>query len=487
MPSLQLPIADGFYISESEPFLNKRIVNWHPIIPQSNAINQRALFGVPGIVEFADETVGPTRGSITFKDGTPYFVIGSQLFSFDSSGNSTDHGTITGDSDLSMSTNGININIQDPTGDNFYFTPSTNTLELNDDPVFLSFGQAKNNSFKDGFYNFVTDDKIFTSSLKTVNDGKDFNALDFSDAEFNPDKLVSTHNSLNQLYVFNERTAEVFETTQTTGFPYTRIPGAIIQKGCSAPFSIQNFNNGFVFMGGDFNEKPSIYYARGSSIQKISTSSIDQIIHGNTEEDIFNARSFTYALNGNFFYVITVGDNTFEFNATTSGLAGSNQWNERQTGITRGEKFASWRATHAQLAFDKILVGDDRSGKVGFLDIDTFTEYGELIEGIISTKPFIEQGNTIFNHKIELLGETGVGNDDVVDPQMRHTYSDDGGRNYSNEVSMSMGKKGAYKTRMQWSRLGSIPNNRILRFITTEPCRRNVYALYANAEVTSNG
>ena len=297
-----------------------------------------------------------------------------------------------------------------------------------------------------------------------MNDGKDFDALDFSDAEFNPDKLVTSHNSLNQLYVFNEFTTEVFQTTSATGFPFTRIQGAIIQKGCSAPNTVTNFDNGFVWLGADKNEKPAIWYARGSSVKKLSTSSIDQLIHKNSESDIFAARSFTYALNGNYFYVITVGNNTFEYNSTTSGLAGSPQWNERQSGITRGESFAPWRARHAQLAYDKILIGDDRSGKIGFLDSDTFTEYGETIECIVSTKPFTQHGDVIFSKEVELLGETGVGNDAVEDPKVRMDYSDDGGRNFLNEIQRSMGKKGKYKTRMRWSRLGSIPNYRVVLY-----------------------
>lgn len=488
MARTSLSFADGFYVSESSPYLNKRAVNVRPIIPQSEAVNERAFFETPGITEFSDVVTGNSRGGIVFSDGAPYRVIGNALYSFDSAGVATNRGAITGTSDVSIASNGINIAIQDPTGDSYFYTPSTTTLQLNNDAVFLSFGQSTSVTFKDGFYIYTTDAIFFSSSDKTINDGKDFNALDVADAEISPDNIVVGHNNHNQLYIGGSGTLEVYRTLEgTSGFPFQRIPGAMIPKGVAARFSMIEFDNTFVFVGGGLNEKPAIWRALGSSVQKISTSSVDQLLQKSTETEIANIRAFSYAERGNYFAVFTVGDHTFVYDAAVSALSGKHEWHERQTGITNGEGFQPWRAIHGLKAFGEIQVGDDRSGKVGELSFNVKTEYDDPIDRFFTTLPFNADGNSIFNQEIELGMQVGVGDMTTPNPTIRMDYSDDGGNTFSNEITKSMGAAGEFKTRVRWTRLGRIPNTRMLRFKMSDPVPFNVYALYANAEVTNRG
>ena len=487
MPRIELNFADGFYVSQSRPLLDKRVVNAYPVIPQADALSKRALLRTPGINQFADFGSGSSRGAIVFTNGVPYRVIGNSLVSVDPSGTTTDHGFISGTNDVSIDSNGINIAIQDPSGDSYFFTPATNTLELNNGSVFLSFGQAKTVTFKDGFYAYTADTLFFSSSVKTTNDGKNFDALDFGDAEISPDKIVAGHNNHNQLYILGENTIEVFQTITTTGFPFQRIPGAMIQKGCAAPNSIVDFDNSFLFIGGDVGEQPVIWKAVGSNAFKISTSAVDQLLQGYSKEIIAVARAFTYAQNGDYFAVFTIGDNTLVYDATTSVLSGKHEWHERQTGITDGNGFQSWRAIHGVKAYGKILVGDDRSGKIGELDFDVKTEYGDSVERFFTTKPFINNGDSIFSNEVELLMQTGVGDATTPNPQIRMDYSDDDGRTFVSEISRSMGRVGEFNTRVRWSRMGRIPNTRMLRFKMSDPVEYNVYSLFANADIVDSG
>jgi hypothetical protein len=487
MPTIELPFADGFYVSQSTPLLNKRVVNCYPVIPQADAVSKRALLRTPGIKELSDFGSGTSRGVLVFNDGVPYRVIGNTLISTTAAGAITSHGTITGTSDVSMASNGINIAIQVPDGNSYFFTPSTNTLELNNSSAFLSFGQATTVTFKDGFYFYTTDLIFASSSAKTVNDGKDFNALDFLDAEISPDRIVAGHNNHNQLYILGENTIEVYQNIATTGFPVQRIPGAMIQKGCSARFSVVDFDNSFLFVGGDVGEQPAIWKAIGSNAQKISTSSIDQLLQKSSNESIANIRAFTYSQNGDYFAVFEIGTHTFTYDATTSALSGKHEWHERQTGITNGNGFKVWSAVHGVKAFGKIIVASNSSGQIGELDQETLTEYGEKIERIFTTKPFVSLGDSMFSHQIELLMQAGVGDATTPDPQIRMDYSDDQGRTFTSEISKPMGAVGEYKTRVRWSRLGRIPNTRMLRFKMTDSVEFNIYSLFATAEGTSSG
>lgn len=487
MARAELNFAEGFYVSQSPQLIEKRVVNCYPVIPHAEAVSRRALLGTPGIAPLADFGLGKSRGALVFSDGTPYRVIGNSLVSVTATGITTDHGTISGSSDVSMDSNGINIAIQDPKGASYFFTPATGVLEINGGSVFNSFGQAETVTFKDGFYFYTTRNNFFSGSAKTTNDGKDFNALDFADAEISPDNIVAGHNNHNQLYIFGEGTTEVYQTIVTSGFPVQRIAGALIQKGCAAPNSIVDFDNGFLFIGGDVDEKPAVWKASGSTAIKVSNASVDYLIQQSSETDISTARAFSYAENGNFFAVFTVGNNTLVYDAATSALSGAPEWHERQTGITNGTGFQPWRAVHGVKAYGDIQVGDDRSGKVGALDFTLNTEYGNTIERFFTTKPFINNGDQVFSHEIELHMQTGVGDATTAIPKIRMDYSDDGSRTFSNEISKSMGAVGRYKDRVRWSRLGSFPMSRVLRFKMSDPVDFNVYSLFANAEGVTSG
>ena len=240
-------------------------------------------------------------------------------------------------------------------------------------------------------------------------------------------------------------------------------------------------------MGGGLGEKPGIYQVLGSSLQKISTQSIDFLIQQYDEETIAKARGFAYSENGHYYATFTVGDNTFEYDQKTSSLSGKPEWHERQTGVTNATGFQKWRAIHGVKAYGEIQLGDDRSGKIGKLDSAVFMEYGEPIEKFFTTKPFIDKAEYLFSREVELYMGTGLGNDDVEDPQIRMDYSDDGGRTFNSEISRSLGKVGEFFERLRWTRLGRFPVSRMFRWKCTEPVPINVYGLFANAEGTESG
>ena len=483
-----LPFAGGFYVSESTGILNSRCVNFRPVVLERPGLNNRALFGSDGITEVADTGSGSSRGVIKFSDGTPYRVIGNSLVSISSAGAITTLGTITGSSNVSMASNGINIAIQDPKGDSYFYTPGATTLELNSNAVFLSFGQAESVAFKDGYYVYSTSAKIFSGSAKTTNDGKNFTATDFEDAEISPDKITKVWNNHNELNVMGEWTTEKFSTTATSGFPFERIGegGAMVQKGCAAPNSVVDFASTFAFLGGGQDEKPAVYLMSAQPF-KISTAAIEQMIHANSEAVISAATAFSYSSKGNNFYVLTVGSNTFVYDFDASVLAGGPVWHERQTGVTNGEGFQVWRAKHGIKVYGEIQVGDDRSGKIGRIETGVYTEYGDTIERFFTTQPFSADGDPIFSNEIELEIESGVGNATTPDPQIRMDYSDNGGKTFSNEIARSIGKIGEYKQRVRWSRLGRIPQHRTPRFKMSGSVSCNIYNLYASAEGSTGG
>jgi hypothetical protein len=74
------------------------------------------------------------------------------------------------------------------------------------------------------------------------------------------------------------------------------------------------------------------------------------------------------------------------------------------------------------------------------------------------------------------------GDDDLVpgvDPQVRMSFSDDGGYVFGNGISRGLGKEGEYKRQQVWWKGGQIANVRVYRFTFGDPVQCVVSKLEA--------
>lgn len=413
----------------------------------------------------------------------PYFVNGNSLFSIDSAGASTNRGTIEGSGRVSLANNGDYLVIVVPNGKAYaYDNVSSALAEITD----VDFTARKANAvvYKDGFFVFAAaNGTVFFNSA--LNDPFTFDGTDFLAADINPDKIVGLHVNHNELYILGSVTIELFQTIQGgAGFPFQRIPGANIQKGVHGGFSVSEFDNTFTFVGGGVNEGSAVWKVTGSSSAvKISTSAIDNAIQEFTRAEIESCFTWSYALGGNYFVGFTfestrIPNKTFVYDATTSALAGTSTWHERQTGVTDN----SWRVNSIVSAYGKLLVGDALGGNIGYIDKTSYTEYGDVMYQEKASKPFSGGGLPLFAGEMQLTMESGVGlaNGQGSDPVVRMDFSDDGGRTFSSEFSRSYGKIGEYMSLPTWRRQGRIPKHRVLRFKTSEPVKSVIIKLEAN-------
>jgi hypothetical protein len=112
------------------------------------------------------------------------------------------------------------------------------------------FPGASSADFLDGYTIFTEPDsgRWFISDLY---DADAFDALDFATAEGSPDKLVRVFVDHREAIAFGEDATEVYANTGGADFPFSRIEGAFIEKGCIAPASIAKMDNGVFFVGNE--------------------------------------------------------------------------------------------------------------------------------------------------------------------------------------------------------------------------------------------
>lgn len=488
-----LPFAQGYYLSESLPISAQECTNFYPNIPQTSTVTNQSLFGTPGLTEIATaNTLNEFNRGLHVFDGIPYAVNGNNLYRIDrsfnafgeASFNAVQVGTgIFGSERVFMSDNGplnsgggagqlcIIVPESDVQFNAFIFTIAGGLVQISD----VDFdGPVNGLAYVDGFFLFTkkSGNKFFISNLR---DGLTYLATDFADAEVDPDPIRAPFILKNEVYIFGSQTFEPFQNVGGGGFPFVRIEGAVQDKGIDAPASVIEIDGNMSFIGSADGEQPAIWLTNGGKPQKISTTAIDNQIRQYTDETVSSAFAATYSQAGALFAVFTFPrQETFVYEVI-SGL-----WHTRESTI--GEVQNPWRVSNIKQAYGELLVGDLTTNKFGIIDREIFTEYGEPIKRRFVMPPFDNGGDPFFIDSIEAVIESGLGNtvDPAQNPKVILSYSDDGGRTFSDGITREVGAIGEYEFRTIWNQLGRVARERMFKFEVADAIKWVFYKVEGN-------
>lgn len=460
---MEIPIANGFYISDSLPITHQQCVNFSPVKRELPSLSQDQLIGTAGIREIADTGGGSSninRGSHALT-GIPYFVQGNNLYRLNRTfvaGEEiftlTNLGTINGSGRVSMADNGTQLMILIPGGTGYIYTVAGGLVSITD-PDFTANGNPQYVVFIDGYFACSTDTKKWIVS--NLNDGTSWDALDFGTAESDPDPIVAPAVLNNQLYVTGSETTEGFVNVGGAGFPFQR-NNVYLDKGCYAPFSLIATNQALYMIGGGKNESAAVWRYSGDGFQKVSTIAIDAVLNDYSDAVLEASFALSWAKKGQYYIAFIFTDRAFVYNATT-GL-----WHEQTSAIEVDDDLVQlrWRVNSLVDAYGYTIVGDSQDGRIGILDTDTYKEYDTDIVRLFNTIPINNGGISFRLPEIELTMESGIGNG-VVEPLISMALSKDA-KTWSYERSRRIGRIGEYNKRQIWYRNGRIPRFVVMRF-----------------------
>ena len=476
MPVTQLPIANGFYVSDSLPIAAQECTNWYPNIVQGTGLSQETLFGTPGLEQLATSgTLENVNRGAHEMAGKPYFVNGERLYRLDetvvdstTSYSLTFIGDVAGTARVSMADNGTQLMILVPGGNGYIYNHVTDTFSQITDTDFTANGNPQFVVFIDGYFLVTTDSKKFIVSA--INDGLSYNALDFGTAESDPDDIVAPVVYKNQLFISGGETFEAFQNIGGADFPFQRT-GLFLQKGCYAPYSLVNAQDTFMWVGGGENEGPAIWALSGNSTVKVSTTAIDSLLSTLTDAAVADIYSWAYASKGAYFIGFSLPSTTLVYDIT------SKRWHERKSFLSGA--LGAFRVSSVVKAYNKILCGDIIDGRIGNLDPNVYVEYENPIIRTVATQPFQNNMQSVFFPSLELTVESGVGNSDVVDPVITLQRSTDG-KTWGEPRARSMGKIGEYNRRAIWRRNGRASRFEVFRFTLTDAVKPVIIQLTAN-------
>lgn len=446
-----MPVLEGFvgatYTLQSYSADAQRTVNLFLQADESGSGKSPAsLFATPGLRLFTNLGELPIRGELTTAAGRLFCVCGAKLFEVFKDGSYATRGELASTIGfVGMAENGKQMMLAD-TAKCYSFDLATNVMSV----MKFSDGSAlpggADVAFQDGYFIFNipgTQQFYITGQYDTTVD-----PLDFASAESNPDLLVGLLSDHEELWLFGSQSVEAWYNSGGELFPFSRISGGVITHGTVAAQSPVKLDNTVYWLGQDASGNGMVWRAVGYQPQRASSHAMEQAIQRYPRID--DAVGFGYQQDGHAYYVLNFpsGNATWVLDAAT-GL-----WHERAYLGDDGQ-LERHRANCHTMAFGLHLVGDYENGNLYVLDTAVGDDNGrEIVRE--RAAPYLDgELKNVFFHRLTLDIRVGLGGDGFARvPVVMLTYSDDGGRSWSNERTSSLGAIGQRLARVFWNRLG---------------------------------
>lgn len=506
-----LNLTGGTYKHKSLPLSAQQTINfWPQVQTNPGAKSSYILESFPGLVLFSAGG-NRNRGMFAHKS-VVYQVSGTELVSINSSGVRTVLGIIPGRGRCIFDAMVDSIIVV--TGGKVYEWNGTTLTE--GDPADFETPNAvtvlNNQAIYDG------DGSRFCVS--DVGTPLTINGLNYAAAESKADELVRPYAFNEVVRMFGTQTIEGWWNSGSGQPPFDRLEGGIINVGLKALESVASNDKNTYFLGSD----SQVYVMTGGDVVAISPQPITRQIDLFT--DAADAIGWCMHWQGQQFYVITfiTDDKTFIYPE-------GGEWFQLSSGVLGGKYIGQGHA----FCYEKHLITDANSN-IYYLSDSAYSENGAVIQRTRDSAPihggvFGQPGKSIEMNSLSLVMETGSSTiytadsfqvlsstgasftvtryvlnsdetsfavlQDVINsngeefklfsfieraPLVMMSFSDDGGKTWSEQMYGDIGTMGQFNMEVRWDGLGSF-DSRVIRIQTSDPVYYSIYSAAVDIEV----
>lgn len=305
-------------------------------------------------------------------------------------------------------------------------------------------------------------------NFSAVNDGTSWNPLDFFSKESYPDHITSILADREQLYVFGEESAEVWQNNPSTGL-IGRVVGAAIRQGSLGHWGPVSLGGNIFLLGGGPSGNPVAYMLNGFTPQRISTHGVEAQ-WAQQVPSLANPIAYGTLEDGHWLWVI---------NFSTPGGGGqaltwvydmtAGEWHQRAN--WEGSAFGPYSCQfHTYIgewgAAGMHIAGDPAFGNIYEMNLSYADQNGFDTKWVRVIPYLYNAGNRMFGGRMNL--EMAVGTAPSSEPSLTVTrdYSDDQGHTFVNPQPAieGIGAQGAFTTQVFWPTSGSWTGGRLFRF-----------------------
>jgi len=275
-----------------------------------------------------------------------------------------------------------------------YYVTGTTVTQITDvdfpTPCALAFQDA---------YGIIVESGTGKILISGINDFSTWDALDYTTAEAEPDDAISVFSDHRELYVLGSQSIETFQNTGNPDFPFERIPGGYIERGCGAAQSVAKGNN-FVLWLSDKRQVLKTL-GPGQSPMVASTPQLDAEFQGYTT--VSDAFAWCMDIFGTTWYVLhfPTENKTWVLNMATDRW---HQW----AGFSSGSEVRHPSNCYVYYGGEH-LVGGYNTGILYKVDSSAYTNAGVTFRSIARFPTILKEGQRIFHESLQIDFKAGVG------------------------------------------------------------------------------
>lgn len=467
----RLPLIGGSYVARSVIASATRCINLYPEANPKDALVPMTHYQRPGLVPLCKPTTPAIgRGVWQASNGVGYAVIGTSLYLVESNFSYTKLGDLTPNrtNPCSLIDNGITAMVVDGGPKGFEVDLATRTFQAIVDPTGI-FQGADRVDYIDGFI------------LWNLPNSRDFGSTLFGVVKFDgtysagktdyPDLLQTLIVNRHEIILLGSLKSEIWYNAGNATFPFAELPGAYIEHGIVAKYSVAAADISTFWLGRDLQGDGIVFRQRGYQTTRISNHALELAIRQmKNTVGISDAIGYTYQVDGHVFYVLTfpAGDQTWVFDEAIADpmLA----WHQQAWTSTADGLLHRHRGMMAAVLYGKNVCIDWENGTLYEMSLDayvdtvndiacpltcirTFPHIGTAREGRQAAEV---NGRRVMFNRFWADIEVGTVPVDVDGnpAQVSLRWSDDRGKSWGNDVLQSAGELGQFLTQPQWPGLG---------------------------------
>jgi hypothetical protein len=478
MPKIPLALPAGSYTGRDGQVANTRLINAYAEANGEEAKSPFTVYAAPGMTSWGSGSyTGAWRGGIERDTNALVVVSGNQVITYDASGTPTVTNTISGTKRVIMArnrkfTSGVStpqIAIVADEGQYYILEDDVLTHVSDSDLPAPNAGV----DYLKGFFIFGTEDGRLYSSAVEDGESIDADAYEYINAKNARLRRIFVNSGF--CYVWTDKSMEIWQADPTLAdepFSFSAV-NQDIALGISAPFSVAAHTRGNVWV--DHNRQ--VRLGRDGSSARISNHALERKLEELTIAQMDDLYGFVYSFHGHETYCLTSATWSWHYDSATA------KWHERKTYNDDNDR---WRVDgHVNFNGTQIL-GNYEDGTLYQLDPDTHTDAGEHLVMELWCPQSHNFPDTMIVDAVHIDVISGVGLTTTVDadeePHIMIDYSDDGGKNFYGERTISIGKIGEYTKRVssyRWGRTNE--KGRIWRFKASAAVLRGINQAFLDA------
>lgn len=473
---MRVLLNSGAYEAKSVIADAQRCINLYPESNPSDASTPMTHYLTPGLTMVANinllGTPHPWRGLFRASNGKLYGVLGRTAYYIDETYTPMPLGTVfAGDGPVSMQDNGICLVMVNGSTSGYVIDLSDNTLAA----ISLSnFFGANRVDYVDTYFLFSninlgvllgnTNQWYISKSNVTKAmfvAGTAFDPLDVATKNGYPDPIQTLVVMRREIWIIGTLTSEVWYNSGAADFTFQALPGAFIEHGTFAPYSVAAQDLFIYFVSQDKQGQLMVMECSNYQAMRISTFALENEMKD--YENIDDAIGWTYQQEGHTFYGLTFprANVTWYYDIAVK-LWHKRAWTDPNGNLNRH------RANCCTSAYGKILLGDFENGNLYTFDLKNQTDNGDPITRIRSFPHLLEEDKRIIYNGFTADMQVGTSSSSDLEPVVALRWSDNRGASFGNRLEQSLGKSGQYLTSVQWSRLG-MARDRVFELSWSDP------------------